>query len=112
MAEHPVTLAVLENVYNRARKIAEATAQSVEQVLAQQLESLTELPILYGNPTREQLIEKLNNLRASGAFENVESLYGKYANTNIPAMSEEEFHAQLHDIATEWEQELDEFDKD
>lgn len=58
------------------------------------------------NPTREQLIEELNTLRASGAFQDVESLYGKYANPNIPEISETEFHAQMHAIATEWEQEL------
>ena len=111
MTEHPVTLAVSDNVYNRARQIAKDTAQSVEQVLAQQLEESFTAPI-YHEPTREELIEKLNKLRASGAFEGKESLYGKYTNPNVPEMSEEEFHATLHDIATEWEQELDEFDND
>jgi hypothetical protein len=38
-----------------------------------------------------------------------DSLLGKYANPNVPEMSEEAFHAQMHAIATEWEQELDEF---
>jgi hypothetical protein len=61
-------------------------------------------------PTREELIQELNDLRAAGAFENLESLYGKYANSNTPELSEEDFHADLNVIATEWEQELDEFD--
>lgn len=39
-------------------------------------------------------------------------LLGKYANPNSPDMSEEDFHAQMHAIATEWEQELDEFTSD
>ncbi len=52
MTEHPVTLAVSDYVYNRARQIAEATAQPVEQVLARQLqESFTELSVL---PPEEQ----------------------------------------------------------
>jgi hypothetical protein len=64
----------------------------------------------YRDPTREELIEELNNLHAAGAFKNVESLYGKYANPNVLEMTEEELHAQLHAIATEWEQELDDPD--
>ena len=52
MTEHPVTLAVSDSVYNRAQLIAEATSQSVEQVLARQLqESFTELSVL---PPEEQ----------------------------------------------------------
>lgn len=66
----------------------------------------------YTNITREDLINELNNLRASEAFDEVESLYGKYANPNTPEMTEEQFHAELHTIATEWEQEGDEFDTD
>lgn len=66
----------------------------------------------YRNPTREELVTELENLRAAGAFDNVESLYGKYANPSVPAMTEDEFHADLHAIATEWEQELDDFDPD
>jgi hypothetical protein len=50
---------------------------------------------IYRNPTREDLIEELNKLRAAGVFENVESLYGKYANPNLPEISAEEFHAGL-----------------
>jgi len=59
---------------------------------------------------REALISELEQLRAAGAFDHVESLYGKYANSNVPEMSAEDFHAELHAIATEWEQELDQFD--
>jgi hypothetical protein len=66
----------------------------------------------YHDPTREELIDELNELRAAGAFKKAESLYGKYANPDAPDVSEEAFHAQMHEIATEWEQELDEFDAD
>ncbi|MDX2076224.1 MAG: hypothetical protein SFZ02_07320 [bacterium] len=60
--------------------------------------------------SREALIDELNILRSSGAFDTIQTLYGKYANPNIPEISEEDFHAQMHAIATEWEQELDNFD--
>ncbi len=60
--------------------------------------------------SRVELIKELSDLRASGAFDIAESLYGKYANQSIAEVSEEEFHAQMHLIATEWEQELDAFD--
>lgn len=66
----------------------------------------------YRSPTRAELIEELENMVAVGYFEKVESLYGKYANPNVPDMSEEEFHAQMHTIATEWEQELDDIRTD
>jgi hypothetical protein len=64
----------------------------------------------YRNPTREELIDEHNNLRDAGIFGKVESLYGKYANPYVPELSAEAFHAELHAIATEWEQELDDFD--
>jgi hypothetical protein len=65
----------------------------------------------YRNPTRDELLSGVDALRqTSTRAENC--LLGKYANPNIPQMSEEEFHAQIHAVATEWEQELDEFDTD
>ena len=73
------------------------------------LERGSEYVNYYRDPTREELIEELDNLRAAGKFDNVVSFYGKFANPNAPEMSEEDFHAQLHAIATEWEQELDDF---
>jgi hypothetical protein len=63
------------------------------------------------SPTREELVSAVDVLRQKPVrAEN--RLLGKYANPNSPDMSEEEFHAQMHAIATEWEQELDEFTSD
>jgi hypothetical protein len=56
--------------------------------------------------TREQAIAELEALRAAGAFEHVESLYGKYARPGVE-VSEEELNTYLHQIGTEWQQELD-----
>jgi hypothetical protein len=68
----------------------------------------TEYVIAYHSPTREELIRDAEILRQTPA-RTQDRLLGKYANPNAPDMSEEAFHAQMHAIATEWEQELDEF---
>jgi hypothetical protein len=65
----------------------------------------------YRSPTREELIRDAEILRDTPVRPG-DSLLGKYANPNVPDMSAEEFHAQMHAIATEWEQELDEFSDD
>src|SRR4051794_29547065 len=47
MSDHPVTLAVPEHIYDRARQIAQSTAQPLEQVLIRRLEeAFAELPEL------------------------------------------------------------------
>lgn len=59
------------------------------------------------SPTREEIIAETEALRAAGAFENLESLRGKFARPGLE-ITEEELNAYLHEIGTEWEQELDE----
>jgi hypothetical protein len=65
----------------------------------------------FTNITRELLIAETNLLRATGAFENVESLRNKYARPDLD-LTEEELLATLHEIATEWEEELDDYASD
>ena len=65
----------------------------------------------YRSPTREELIRDAEILRDTPVRPD-NSLLGKYANPNLPEMSEEAFHAQMHAIATEWEQELDDLPSD
>ncbi len=96
-------------IYRLRVKQAEQKAHELGEPLEDELSAEGDAE---GSPTREELINELKQLRAAGAFDHVESLYGKYANPNVPEISEEEFHAQMHAIATEWEQELDEFDPD
>ncbi len=62
----------------------------------------------YRSPTRDELLHDVEVLRQTPVQPN-SALLGKYANSTIPDMTEEEFHAQMHAIATEWEQELNEF---
>lgn len=63
---------------------------------------------LAGRVTREMLLEEHARLKAAGAFNHVESLYGKYANPKVD-VSFEEMQAYLHEVGTEWEKEMDEF---
>ena len=56
--------------------------------------------------TREQAIAELEALRAAGAFDHVESLAGKYARPGVE-IDEDELNSYLHQIGTEWEEELD-----
>ncbi len=65
----------------------------------------------YRSPTREELIQDAQILRGT-PVQPGDTLFGKYANPNAPEMTEEEFHAQMHAIATEWEQELDDLTGD
>src|SRR5258708_2615419 len=65
----------------------------------------------YQSPSREDLLRDAEILRTIPVRPG-DTLLGKYANPNVPNVSEDEFHAQMHAIATEWEQELDEFSSD
>lgn len=51
MTDHVVTLAVSDEVYEYARRIAETTARPIEQILQQRLEAALPLPRL---PTDEE----------------------------------------------------------
>jgi hypothetical protein len=59
----------------------------------------TEYIDTYRSPTREELIRDAEILRQT-LVRPGDSLLGKYANPNAPAMSEEAFHVQMHAIAT------------
>jgi len=65
----------------------------------------------YRSPTREELIQDAEILRSTPVHPG-DNLLGKYANPHVPEMTEEEFHAQMHAISTEWEQELDDLAND
>ncbi len=99
--------------YDDVVKLAEQLQETDQDKLISHLrarQNVEKDQVAAPEPTREALIQELYDLRATGVFDNMESLYGKYANPNVPDVSEAEFHADLHLIASEWEQELDEFD--
>lgn len=90
-----------DEIVQAARKLS----PQQKSLLARSLE----LPPLDIGPTREDLIAELEMLRESGAFDNVESLRNKYANPALSDLTDEQLAADIHEAATEWEKELDEF---
>lgn len=75
--------------------------------LIQRLQASLDAPVVDRGVTREGILADFDRRKAAGLFENVESLYGKYAGG--ADVSQEELDALFHEIGTEWEQELDEF---
>ncbi|MHB8628634.1 MAG: hypothetical protein ACYDBJ_16500 [Aggregatilineales bacterium] len=61
--------------------------------------------------TREQAIADLEALRAAGAFEHVDSLFGKFAAPNV-TWDADELDTFLREVGTEWESEMDELADD
>ena len=57
--------------------------------------------------THEQAFAELEALRQAGAFDNVESLYGKYAREGL-SIDNDELNDYLREIGSEWEADLDE----
>ncbi|MBI5670839.1 MAG: hypothetical protein HZC41_22840 [Chloroflexi bacterium] len=58
--------------------------------------------------TQEQVLAEFERRKANGEFENAESLYGKFAHPATD-LADDSLLKTIHEIATEWEQELDEF---
>jgi hypothetical protein len=61
--------------------------------------------------TREQAIAELEALRAAGAFDHVDSLFGKFATPDV-TWDADELDTFLHEVGTEWESEMDELADD
>jgi hypothetical protein len=92
-----------EQVYELAKQLP-----SEEQVLLiKSLQSGWTSQPDYGS-TREELLAEFERKKATGLFDANTSLRGKYAKPEID-MSTEELLTYLHEAATEWEKELDEF---
>src|SRR5258708_23844622 len=85
-------------IVKAAQKLPEAEKAALVQTLQTDSNNLSF--------TREQGIAELEALRAAGAFDHVESLAGKYARPGVE-LSDDELNAYLHEIGTEWEEELD-----
>jgi hypothetical protein len=61
-----------------------------------------------GHVTREMLLAEFERRKAAGAAEHDTLYFGKYANPAVD-VNAEAIEATLHEAATEWEKELDEF---
>ena len=81
-------------------QLAEKLTPIERMVLIQRLEP-DEAPL-----TREQAIAELEMLRAAGAFDQVESMRGKYARPDLN-ISDDELNTYLREIGREWEQDID-----
>ena len=81
--------------------------QAVQKLTPEQKATLRRA--LEASPTREQLIAELEAQRAAGVFKQVESMRNQYANPDLAHLTDQDLTTTIHDAATEWEQELDEF---
>lgn len=66
---------------------------------------------LTGKVTREMLLAEHERLKLVGAFENVESLYGKYANPDID-VNHEDLLATIREIRDQWKEDFPELNDD
>jgi hypothetical protein len=62
MSDYAITLSVPDHIYERARQIAESTAQPVENVLLEQLESAFAAPLPKLPPDEQQELDALVHL--------------------------------------------------
>lgn len=91
--------------FEQVLELAEQLTSEERARLVERLQAT--LPLQQTGPvTREQLLAEFERKKAAGAFDNLESLRGKYANPDLD-VSEEELNAYLHQIRTEWEKEID-----
>jgi hypothetical protein len=68
-----------------------------------------QVPAPEGGLTREQVLAEFESRKAAGAFQHVESLRGKFAHPGLD-LSFEDIQAMTHEVATDWEREMDESD--
>lgn len=87
-------------------QIVEALKPAERHILFRHFEA--PYPTLPGYITLEALQREFQHRMASGAYENVESLRSKYAQPT-KNLSAEELTASIKAVASEWEQEIDEF---
>ncbi len=64
-----------------------------------------------GKVTREMLLAEHARLKSVGAFENVESLYGKYANTDVD-IKHDDLLATIREIRDQWKKDFPELNDD
>lgn len=63
-----------------------------------------------GKVTREMLLVEHARLKSAGAFENVESLYGKYASPDD--VNQEDLLATIREIRDQWKEDFPELNDD
>lgn len=91
-------------------RLAEQLNAEDRAALLQHLQAML-LPESDSPPTRETLLAEFEQLRAIGAFDTARSLRNQYAEPPLE-LSDEELRASIHDLSTQWEQDLGHFFED
>ncbi len=60
-----------------------------------------------GLDERKHLLTEFERRKRAGDFQRAMSMRGKYASPNLAALADEQLRASLHQIGTEWEEDLD-----
>lgn len=106
--------------FDTVLQLAEQLDPAEQEMLIQQLRSARRTPPAHEivgrlqamrlnlNPTREDVIAELD-LMWQLPVKPENRLLGKYASHSMPPVSAAELQADVQAVATEWEQELDEF---
>jgi hypothetical protein len=92
--------------FEEVAKLAEQLKPSEQAALIQRLE--TKLHQRRYGLTREQILTEWERRKSADAFNQIESLEGQFAHPSLDP-DDDSLLKTLHDIATEWEDELDEF---
>ncbi len=98
-------MVTLEQVYELAEQLKFEDKVQLVARLRQKINQST------GGVTREQLLAEFERKKTAGAFDNAESLYGKFANSEVD-ISEEELHATIREIRDQWKEDFPELTND
>jgi hypothetical protein len=97
---------VLEQIIEMAKQLT----PEENQELIERLQS--RVPRQFsGMVSREVLLAEHERLKLAGAFDNVESLRGKFARPDLD-ISEEELNATIREIRDQWKEDFEEFADD
>jgi hypothetical protein len=94
-----------ELTFDEILQAAQKLTREQKALLAQSLNPPPETEGL----TREKVLAEFKRRKAAGMFKNAKSLRNKYYNPALDDLTDEQLLADIHEIATEWEKELDEF---
>ena len=95
-----------EEIVREAQKLTPEQQAALVHTLQPRVESVQKSPV-----TREQIIANRKAHLAAGAFDDQESLFGKFARPDLD-VSKKELDEYLRQIGREWEEELDDLKPD
>src|SRR5437868_3666747 len=96
--------------FDEVLELAKQLAPAKRLLLAMRLEESVSAPDR-NNAFRQALLAEHEQLRTTGAFDHVDSLFGKFATPDV-AWGADELDSFLHEVGTEWEAEMNELNDD